>query len=216
MNRRIAWTLALIALAGVQAASPAPQTGKHWELKGDLSEACSCSVPCTCNFRQGPSPHHFCWAMFALDIKQGHYGNLDLDGLHLVGAHADKAVVWYIDKSASPAQFDALRTISKDLRYRAYLPQFFERAKITQDVTAKGNDVEVAGRGGFRADYLMGRDRHHPIVAENITAWNIPRAIKGKAEYFKYSDDHGNKLSFKGTNSNEGKFDWTDQTPQYF
>lgn len=215
MNRRIAWTLAFLTLAGLQSASAARQT-KHWELKGDLSEACSCSVPCTCNFRQGPSPHHFCWAMFALDIQQGHYGNISLNGLHLVGAHANKAVVWYIDKSATATQFAALKKIATDLKYHAYLPQFFERAKITQNVTAKGNYVEVAGRGGFRANYLMGGDGHRPIVVENITAWNLPRATKGRTEYLKYSDDHGNQLSFKGTNSNEGKFDWTDRTARYF
>src|SRR5262245_17702098 len=28
--------------------------GKPWRIQGDLSEACTCSVPCTCNFGAGP------------------------------------------------------------------------------------------------------------------------------------------------------------------
>ncbi len=216
MNRWAASSLLLMAVASTQIAFPARRTDQHWELKGDLSEACSCSVPCTCNFNKGPSPHHFCWTIFALDIEQGHYGAVNLDGLHLVGAHADKSVVWYIDQRATPAQFDALKAISKEIDYHNRLPQFVERARIKQQVTAKGNFLEVAGRGGFRASYLTGHDGKNPIVVENPGSWNIPRSIKGETQYLKYSDDHGNKFSFKDTNSNEGKFDWTDRTPNYF
>jgi hypothetical protein len=216
MNRRMTGTFVLMAVATAQIAFSAVRTDQHWELKGDLSEACSCSVPCTCNFGQGPSPHHFCWAMFALDIEHGRYGDVNLDGLHLVGAHADKSVVWYIDQSATPAEFDALKVISREIGYRNHLPQFVERARITQQVTAKGNFVEVAGRGGFRATYLIGHDGKNPIVVENPNSWNIPRSIKGETAYLRYSDDHGNMLDFKNTNSNEGKFDWTDKTSNYF
>ncbi len=205
-------SLVFLSIVVGQAAATSRQDKTHWELKGNLSEACSCRVPCTCNFRSGPSPHHFCWAMFSLDIKKGHYGKVKLNGLHLAAAHADKAVVWYIDERARPKQFAALKAIARGLGYyHSELPAFFEAAHITQVVTDKGNEVEIEGHGGFKADYVMGGDGKNPIVVENITAWNLPRSIKGRTEYLRYTDGHGNKLDFKGTNSNEGKFDWTDK-----
>jgi Protein of unknown function (DUF1326) len=211
-----AMTLLLFSIAVALDAGTPGKDRTHWEVKGNLSEACSCQVPCTCNFRSGPSPHHFCWAMFSLDITRGHYGKVKLNGLHLVGAHADKAVVWYIDDRATPKQFDALKAIAHRLGYHIELPIFYQAAQITQVVTDKGNEVEVAGRGGFKANYVMGGNGKTPIVVENITAWNLPRSIKGRTEYLKYWDTHGNTLDFKNTNSNEGKFDWSDKTAEYF
>jgi hypothetical protein len=204
--------LVFLAIVVGQAATTSQQDKTRWELKGNLSEACSCQVPCTCNFRSGPSPHYFCFAMFSLDIKKGHYGKVKLNGLHLAAAHADKAVVWYIDESATPKQFAALKAIARRLGYyHSELPAFFKAAHITQVVTDKGNEVEIEGHGGFKADYVVGGDGKNPIVVGNITAWNIPRSIKARTKYLRYSDSHGNKLDFNNTNSNQGKFDWTDK-----
>ena len=203
--------LVFLAIVAGHAATTAQQDKTHWELKGNLSEACSCQVPCTCNFRSHPSPHDFCWTIFSLDIVKGHYGKVKLNGLHLAAAHADKAVVWYIDERATSKQFEALKAIAERLHYHSDLPSFFKGARITQMVTATGNEVEIEGHGGFKADYVMGGDGKNPIVVENITAWNLPRSIKGRTKYLRYSDSHGNNLDFNNTNSNEGKFDWTDK-----
>src|ERR1051325_3296792 len=67
-----------------------------WHLSGDLSEACSCGVPCPCNFGANPT-HPYCWALFSLDIKEGNYGDLSLKGLHLAGAGGAKGLVLYAD-----------------------------------------------------------------------------------------------------------------------
>src|SRR5215472_12305137 len=62
-----------------------PKTGDHWQIKGSLSEACTCSVPCTCNFGEGPSPHSYCYAVFSYEIKEGSFGGVKLDGLRFGG-----------------------------------------------------------------------------------------------------------------------------------
>src|SRR5580700_10609577 len=65
-----------------------------WEIRGNLTEACSCSPPCSCNFAVGSSPHNYCWFIFSLDIKDGHYGATSLEGLHLAAGIAAKGMVW--------------------------------------------------------------------------------------------------------------------------
>src|SRR5204862_8173586 len=96
--------------------------GGPWRIQGELSEACTCGVPCTCNFGMGPSPHHFCHAMFSLDIRSGHYEDVPLDGLHLAAANAAKGTVWYVDDRATEAQERALRAIARtiDAKLGAY------------------------------------------------------------------------------------------------
>lgn len=213
------WTITFIVMvsaASVFAAVGSKPHGEHWEMTGQLSEACSCSVPCTCNFHEGPSPHHYCWTIFGLGIEHGHYGKVSLDGLQLVGAHGKKSLVWYIDQRANPDQFAALKTITLDLGWHANDPVYWEPAQITHQVGEKSHEVEVDGHGGFKANYIIGFDGKTPIVLENNPSWNIQHGIKAKTESLDYHDQHGNKLRFAGVNSNEGRFDWTDQTPKYF
>lgn len=217
MNRFLAIALGvLLSAAPSLAASGSKPHGEHWEMNGQLSEACSCNVPCTCNFHEGPSPHHYCWTIFALDIEHGHYGNVNLDGLHLVGAHGKKSAVWYIDQRANSEQAAALKTITLDLGWHSKNPVYWEVARITQVVGEKSHEVEVEDHGGFKANYIIGLDGKTPVVLENNPSWNIQHGIKAKAEELKYGDEHGNKFRFTGVNSNEGRFDWTDQTPKYF
>ena len=198
------------------AAGTADQPVTHWEIAGDLTEACSCAVPCTCNFREAPSPHHYCWTVFGLNIERGYYGEGKLDGLHLAAAHGRKSAVWYFDDQATPAQADALKAVAEALHWHTGSPIHFETVRITQVVGEKGNSLEVSGHGGFDADYIIGLDGKTPVVVENNSTWNIGRSIKGKVKKLKYRDHYGNKFEFEGVNSNQGKFDWTDQTPAYF
>ena len=188
-------------------------TGEHWEIAGDLSEACTCNVPCSCNFGQGPSPHHFCWALFSLNIQNGHYGSVSLDGLRLSEAHGNKSRVWYIDDRATADQAEALKAIATHIDPNA---KHWERAHIVQEVGEKGNKLQIGDQGGFEADYIIGKDGKTPVVVENNTSWNIAKSVKGKTKFLRYSDGFGNKFEMTGTNSNQGKFDWTDETKEYF
>jgi hypothetical protein len=185
-------------------------TGEHWEISGDFSEACTCAVPCTCNFGAGASPHHYCYSLFSIGIEKGHYGKVRLDGLHVAGAHGKKGAVWYIDDRATPQQAEALKAIASHMRTRT--PTHFEAANIIQEVGEKGNRLEIADRGSFEADYIIGLDKKTPVVVENNTSWNIPKSIKGKTKRLRYKDPYGNKFDMTATNSNQGKFDWTDKT----
>jgi len=216
MTRRTSWGAAILCLAFsvalLQAADKPTTDAVHWEIQGDLSEVCTCAVPCTCNFGEGASPHHYCRSMFSLAVEKGHYGDLKLDGLHLAGVHGNKSKVWFVDAKANPEQAAALRSIAD----RIMKSEHVETVAITQRVSDTGNQLKIGEQGGFEADYIIGMDGKTPIVVENNTSWNIPRSIKGKTKYVRYKDQYGNKLDFKNSNSNEGKFDWTDTTEHYF
>ncbi len=218
--------LALLAIAA------APQSGHDtWRIQGDLSEACTCSVPCPCNFDQGPGPHSFCWAVFSIDIRHGHFNKVKLDGLHLAGANGEKGGVWYVDDQADARQAAALESIARQIMVKftkangvadpAQAPPEMKvlgirKAHIDQHADAKSNSLHISGVGGFDADYLMGLDGKSPIVVENNASWNITHGIKAKTRKLTYKDDYGNAFDMSETNSNQGKVDWSDQTPVYF
>jgi hypothetical protein len=124
--------------------------------------------------------------------------------------------VWYLDQRANAEQAAALRSITLDLDDTRERSTHWDNAQITQQIGDKGQELEIEGHGGFKADYLIGMDGKTPIVLENNPSWNIQHGIKAKATELKYQDQHGNKYKFSGVNSNQGQFDWTGQTPKYF
>jgi hypothetical protein len=227
--------LFLVLLAGLALAlshsARAQSAGTPWRLTGDLSEACSCSVPCTCNFGANPSPHMFCYAIFSLDIKEGHYGDLKLDGLRMAGANGPKGVVWYLDDRATKEQAGALRAIGMAIGKSVlkangiadpkkappeYRFRGFQTARIDQVVTDRKNSLKIGDAGSFEGNYITGLDGKTPVVVENNWSWNIQHGIKAKTTHLSYHDVYGNAYDFKDTNSNQGTFDWSDTTPIYF
>lgn len=202
-----------------------------WRISGDLSEACTCDVPCACNFGQAPAPHAFCWALASLEIEQGHYGKTKLDGLKLATASAKNGTVWYVSNSATPEQVKALEMITKQIRgklmdyYRGVDPKILEdpqfkdlglkKINIVQDMTANSHSIRLGELGGFQSDYLIGIDGKTPIKMMNNWSWNITENIKAKAKRLYYKDEFGNEFDMADRNANQGRFDWSDQTPIY-
>lgn len=221
----------LISLTVYTAESPAASPAK-WQMAGNLSEACSCGVPCTCNFGQSPSPEEHCWVVASMGIEKGSYNGTNLAGLHLALGSGKNGTVFYVDQTATPAQFDALKMVAQQIsdKMTNYWkgvdqkivddPQFkvlaVKRAAITQRVGAKDNALQVGNAGGFESDYLIGLDGKSPIMLLNNWSINITENIKGKTRRLYYKDEFGNAFDLKATNANQGKFNWTDQSPIYF
>lgn len=232
------------ALRAGETGGPAPKPS--WRLRGTLSEACSCSVPCTCNFGGRPTPirsgegppGHGCWTLYSLAIRQGHYGRVKLDGLHLAGAKGAKALVYYLDERATPEQAEALKAIAAYMGGRMlatttrggpadredHSAEFlarkgfggFRSVPILQEAGTRGNRLVIGDRGGFESSYILGIDGKTPVVVENNWSWNIRHGIKAKTRRLQYQDELGNAFDLTGTNANQGEFDWSDQTPIYF
>lgn len=212
------WVFAVCLLGyAVVLTAGSPPAGERWEVRGEMSEACTCEAPCPCNFGQGPAPHHYCWSLASFYIEKGHYGATRLDGLHLVRAHGERSTVWYVDDTATPAQAAALRSLVDIAVHRTRpRPEHFERARIVQKTEEGRFQLTIGGKGGFTADEIIGMDGKNPIVVENMTAWNVRHDIKGKTVSWKYIDEFGNHFDLNGTNANLGRFDWTEKTPNPF
>ncbi len=199
---------ATVLFAGTLASAQAPKIAGKWQASGTLLEACSCNVPCPCNFGQSPT-RGFCHTVYAYRLKTAEYEGVKLDGLVFGGGEGDKGAFGFLDSRATPPQKSALLKLayavfgkggaSGDLRK-------FVSAKIVAHDDAAKFKVDFGDSGGFEADILIGRDGKKPIIVENNTTWPVERFIKGKTSAFKYRDSLGNKLEFDGVNANIGEF----------
>lgn len=196
-------------------------TGPAWKIQGALSETCTCNVPCTCNFGQGPSPHSYCYSFYSYDIRKGNYGDVSLDNLHFGSADLQSGHHIFIDERADERQRAALRLIvarvignasDKDLEKKAkeLAPQIRYTA-VKQDYDARRNHLSVAGFGEFAADYIMGLDSNEPLIVRNNTTWRIHDSIKAKTSIYRVKVG-SDAIDTKATNSNQGDFEYTDKT----
>jgi hypothetical protein len=89
-----------------------------WEIQADEFASCNCDYGCPCQFNALPT-HGNCEAVAAFLIHHGHFGDVSLDGLRVVGVLAwpgpihegNGKVFWIIDERADDAQRNALLTI---------------------------------------------------------------------------------------------------------
>ena len=96
------------------------ETSPQWHLAGDWFDVCKCDVPCPCEFAQPPTDNT-CQGVLAYHIRQGHYGDIRLDGLNLVALGEFEGNVWagetkvtlglFIDERADAGQRQALQMI---------------------------------------------------------------------------------------------------------
>lgn len=205
-----------LLLVSALAAAPAPAPSS-WEIAGELAEACTCKVPCTCQFGQGPTPGPGCRSLITLSIEKGHRGDVALDGTRLALIFGDKGTVFYVDSAAPAPQRAALRAVAESMAATSkWKSVSYREAPITQTVTPTETRAAVGEAGAFEAEMLVGADGKMPVVVENQGDVNIARLEKGKTRSLKYSDGDGNTIDAKDTNSDRGHFDWSDKTMSFF
>ncbi|HEX8493871.1 MAG TPA: DUF1326 domain-containing protein [Pyrinomonadaceae bacterium] len=192
-----------------------------WMIRGALTEACTCAVPCTCNFGDGPSPHSYCWPFYSYHIREGYYEDIKLDGLHFGSADLGGGRTMFIDERATEQQRAALRHIIARMIVRVPADEAEAKMKemasqlrytaVKQEYDERSNRLAVAGLGEFTADYIMGLDKSQPIVVRNNTTWRIHDSIKARTSVYNVKAGR-DAVNTKNTNSNQGDFEYTDQT----
>ncbi len=196
------------ALCGPQTTSPKKPAPPLWLASGTLLEVCSCSVPCPCNFGQGPS-NDYCHTVYIYRLKTARYDGVTLDGLAFGGGEADKGAMGYLDERAKPAQRAALEKLALAVFGKGGASsgaRTFTWTKIVAEDDPRHFKMGFGETSAIAANILLGRDGKNPIVVENNTTWPVHRFIKGKTTRFDYKDSLGNALHYDGVNANLGEF----------
>ena len=185
-----------------------------WRAAGTLFEACSCIVPCPCNFGQRPlaatGKRDYCHTVYAYKLQTARYGDTKLDGLIFGGGEADGGAFGFLDARATTAQKAALEKLARAVFGSGGASggtRRFQTTRITAEQSPGKFRVDFGDSGGFSAEILIGADGKSPIVVENNVTWPVKRFLKGKTTAFNYHDPLGNRLRLDGVNANLGAFE---------
>jgi hypothetical protein len=110
-----------------------------WKVSGDWFDVCKCSIPCPCIFAQTPT-YGDCDGVLAYHIRNGHYGEISLDGLNVLGLGYFKGNIWagntkatlgfFLDEHANQKQRESLQMIFSG-KAGGFMAEF---AKLVGDV----------------------------------------------------------------------------------
>ncbi|GAB2574147.1 DUF1326 domain-containing protein [Streptomyces capparidis] len=205
-----------------------------WHLVGDWFDACKCAIPCPCTFAQPPTEGD-CDGVLVWHIREGHYGDVRLDGLNVVmlasftgnvwaGEHSDAYAAVFLDARADDAQRAALGAVFGGAA--GGWPQRFgemfgarmrgvETAPITVEVGAdlESWSVEIPGRVTARVEALTGpttrrgaRVRVHDAPGSEVGPGQV--ATWGRAALNR-ADAFGFAWDRSGRSSKHFPFDWS-------
>ena len=207
-----------------------------WHLVGDWFDVCNCDIPCPCEFAQPPTGN-FCEGILAYHIRDGHYGDVPLDGLSLVTLGAFEGNIWagearmtmglFIDERADDRQRQALQAIFGgqaggwpagfaelvgELRGVEFVPIEFE---VAGDLASWR--VEVPGKVVGRVEALAG-----PTTppGQRVQTLNPPGSEVGPGQVATWGrsianrvEGFGFKWEWDGKSSKHIPFDWSGPEP---
>ena len=204
----------------------------NWHVVGDWFDVCKCSIPCPCTFAQPPT-FGDCDGVLAYHIRHGSYGEVQLDGLNILGLGHFVGNIWageakvvlglFIDQRADRPQREALRLIwggeaggfpaefaklIGEVRGIDYAPIEFE---IASDLAYWR--AEIPGRVVARAEALTG-----PMTppGKRVQTTNAPGSEMGPGTVATWGratadsvDAFGFRWEWAGRSSKHIPFDWS-------
>ena len=84
---------------------------KPWHAKGQFSEACTCTVPCACNFGEKPSPYDYCYTMWSYWVQEGAWEQVKLKDVRIGGVDGPGGILALLDARADSTQRAAMENI---------------------------------------------------------------------------------------------------------
>jgi hypothetical protein len=201
MKNRIAILMMAFFTTGIMATNVA---ALDWAIKADYTESCSCNPACPCLFGS-PSTHGYCRGNNLIEIKEGHYGDVRLDGVSVVTAFdLGKWLKIYLNENATDEQAKALLELLKleqtfgiiysgksELLSQEKVPISIEKTSTKVKFSVPASMVEIEMMKGWGGKPIKIQNLPVPFMNDHIQYKSISMSHKNKDKEFKYSGTNG-------------------------
>mgnify|MGYP006278206493 CR=1 FL=1 len=184
---------------GIHSIVAVPAMSQEWAIKADIAESCSCNAPCPC-FLGSPSTHDICEGTRLVEIKEGHYGNVSLDGIDvLITLRLGEWVKYYVSDKATIRQVEAtenlLNTAFSELTEWGAPPSTervhisVKRTATTLKFTSPNSTVEIEMMEGRNGKPI--KIKNLPGIIDYTQYKSVENSHHSKEEKFSYSGTNG-------------------------
>jgi hypothetical protein len=200
-----------------------------WRMSGDEVGSCNCVWACPCQFDADPSSGN-CEAVLAWQVREGHFGDIRLDGarfgmaVHWPGAihEGDGTRQFVVGEGATDEQREALEALASGKHGGTYFEIFASVCPHDRDPIVAPIAIDVdreARQGSFRIEGV-GQSRIEPIKNpvtgdEHRVRIDLPDGFEYKqaeiGNSVEWSVSSGDPLSFshKTSYAQLNPFDWS-------
>ena len=170
-----------------------------WSIEAEIAESCSCNPACPCLFGSEPTMDK-CEGSRLIEIKQGHFGGVRLDGIAVVVAFRMGAwTQYYISDEATEAQAEA----AEQLISRTF-PEFVEWGLATTETVpisverAEGRVKFTVPASTVEIEVMEGKEGK-PVTIEHLK----PAFLQNYTQYVSVENSHhSDKANFKYSGTN--------------
>ena len=209
------WPTLLLAtlLAWAPVLAAAAET-VDWVLKADYVDACSCDLTCPCLFG-GSLTHGYCKGASLVQIREGHYGDVDLAGVSVLAVYDSGVwIKFFVSENATEEQTGAV------VELLPVAEGFFdspvrEVKNVPITVTRTDNTVKITTEGTFVELEQIKNAAGEPIKVVGLPAKGFPGLPYLDHTQYKTvaltHDSETEKYDFSGTN---GYTAWIDASSE--
>jgi hypothetical protein len=198
---------------------------ENWNLRGELTLSCSCTVfcPCTLSLGLAPPTEGYCQTWAGIRIDEGRFGDVDLGGtkvgliIEIPGlmSRGNWTAGLFVDERAS---IYAVKALTKVFTGRAggsthllsiLVGRFLgvQQAPITYEVEGQSRIFRVEKIIDGAVTPIAGKAKDTPVTIRNSEYWIAPditvaRADKSRVRAF------GRNWNFAGRSAEICKLDW--------
>ena len=201
MKNQIIIFVLVFSIMGIMAPSVAAQ---DWAIKADYTESCSCNPACPCLFGS-PSTLGDCEGNNLIEIKEGHYGDVRLDGISVVTAFSlGKWLKLYISENASDEQAKAVVKLLKlpqtfgfiyagksKILSQEKVPVSIEKTSSTVKFSVPASRVEIEMMKGWEGKPIKIQNLPFAYVRDHTQYKSVTTRHKSKGKKFKHSGTNG-------------------------
>lgn len=169
-----------------------------WALKANIAESCACDPACPCLFGSDHT-HDYCHANMLVQIEEGHYNGVNLDGLDIVFAYSlDGWSHIYVKNNATEKQVQAAQNlIPLAFNYEKLGVEVKSVQKSKVKVNKSSNVLKYSTPFSSVAIERMVGPNGKPIKIQNLIFPNytqyesIKNSYNDKGKHFDFSETNG-------------------------
>ena len=202
MRRRksLSVTVSVAALALITVMSVSRSHAQDWAVKADVAESCNCDITCPCNFGSRHT-HDYCEGTRLIEIRDGHLGDIDLDGVSL--AVTFRMSAWskvYVSDNATDEQMKAIDELMP-IAFKGFhdagilsmekVPMRVERGDGTMKFSVPESTVEIELMKGRNNQAVKIHNLPSPVFADYTQYKSVVTSHQSEDKEFSYSGTNG-------------------------
>lgn len=171
-------TIPVLVLAAVLAtqlqAEEEHSAGASWSIQARYTDTCSCAPTCPCFFGSAPT-HGYCEGITLVEIDEGHYGDVQLDGVAVLAVYrGGDWIKFYVSDQIDKVETEAALALLPTFEEFFAIENVLEVANVPITIERSAERMKISTPNTFAEIEVMKGKNGKPIKIQNLPSPDFP------------------------------------------